>query len=102
MIPRELRLPLRRSPGFFSSSERKENKNVLIFLREGATSLGAVIVPKRIENSAVKRNSLKRKLKSVLVQILQRNLNIQMVVIAKKKTAVLTKNELFSTLNELV
>jgi len=102
MIPRELRLPLRRSPGFFSSSLKKENKNLLLFLREGSESLGAVIVPKRVETSAVKRNFLKRKLKDALVQVLRDHPNQHLVVVAKKKTSVLTKNELFSTLNELV
>lgn len=102
MIPRELRLPLRRSPSFFSSALKKENRNVLLFLTTGRESLGAVIVPKKIENSSVKRNQLKRKLKSALLPILRASSNIHIVIVAKKKTSVLTNNELFSTINELL
>ncbi len=102
MIPRELRLPLRGSPGFFSSALKKENNKLLLFLSSGRENLGAVIVPKRIENSAVKRNHLKRKMKSALLPILQSNANMHIVIVAKKKTSVLTNNELFSTINELL
>ncbi len=85
MLPKQHRLLLRKHVNFFSEAKRAWSTNLIFFTRPSNTTFTTtVIVPKKIEALATKRNLLKRKISTSLLQVISEiTVPLEMVVVAK-------------------
>lgn len=77
MLPRSLRLPLRRKPGFFATARRTVYSSFIVFSQPSSTEQEenglkiAFIAPKKQFPLATQRNAAKRRASQVCAEILQ-------------------------------
>lgn len=86
MLPQNQRLNLRNEMDFFKSAYHIQTPYFRIFWKKSNfNATASVIVPKTNQLNAVKRNKIKRKIRSVLVELLPQLKNLKVAVVGYEK-----------------
>lgn len=105
MLPASLKLMVRTESNFFQKAKKRFGQHLSVYFLYSSPLLqakGAVIVPKKQIPLATQRNTLKRKIKSILSQELKVKKGIKLVVLARGSAGQLTYSELENELKNLI
>jgi ribonuclease P protein component len=87
---------------FFSVGTKKHYKHLTLITAPSPTRKVAVVVGKKVAKSAVKRNTIRRRILATLRQGLEKKTPSVFIVIVKPTFATLTKKEAAETTIEMI